>query len=436
MPVHHGGRVVGVIAVANRPGGYTGAEQEKIEVLTHTAGVLYDSYRRVQQAEKMAAERERARQALRESEERFTEIADNIHEAFWAFEPDFSRAVYVNRAYEHMSGCTRQSLYDDPLSWERMVHPDDLPHVRKDFERMVQGFELRTEFRFLRPDGTLRWFEAHGLPVRNPDGQVIRIVGITEDVTVRKRTREEAQQHQAALAHVLRVRTMDAMAKQLAHEINQPLGAIANFANGLVNRLRRDPDVPADTRHAAECIAREALRAGEIVRQIRKFVEKRDLQRTPEDIDALIREVIVLVQPEARRKRVALRVELGGTMPPLDIDPIHIQQVVLNLLRNAVEAVAERADGPREVVIRSAAGADGGVEVTVADTGVGLPPDTSRLFDPFFTTKKDGLGMGLAIARSIVAAHGGEMTATANAGGGAVFRFTLPRTAAEAVYGT
>jgi two-component system sensor histidine kinase TtrS len=262
------------------------------------------------------------------------------------------------------------------------------------------------------------------------------MVGITEDVTAQWQAQEEAHQHQAALAHVLRLRTMDAMAAQLAHEINQPLGAIANFANGLAARLAPDENTREDVRYAVACIAREALRAGEIIRQIRRFVEKRTLNRTPEDIDTVIRETVLLVQPEARRLRIALRLDLAGDIPPLDIDAIHIQQVVLNLLRNAVESVAERSNGPGEVLVRTATGADGGVEVTVTDTGMGLPPDTGRLFDPFFTTKNGGLGMGLAIARSIVVAHGGDMAAAPNAGGGATFRFTLPRTFEEATYAT
>ncbi len=434
VPVHHGGRVVGMIGVANRGGGYTGAEQEKIEILTHTAGVLYDGYRRAQEAERLGVERERTARALRESEERYREIADSIREVFWAFDPDFSRTLHINQAYEQITGYTRASIHADPRSWERIIHPDDVAHVQKEIARLVQGDEVQVEFRILRPEGTLRRLRSRGFPVRDDGGRVIRLVGITEDVTAQRQAQEEAQRHQAALTHVLRVRTMDAMAAQLAHEINQPLGAIANFANGLVTRLSQDQNTRKDVRYAVECIAREALRAGEIIRQIRKFVEKRDLNRAPEDIDTVIRETVLLVQPEARRLRVTLRLDLAGDIPPLDIDAIHIQQVVLNLLRNAVESVAERGGGPGEVVVRTAARADGGVEVTVIDTGMGLPPDTGKLFDPFFTTKKGGLGMGLAIARSIVAAHGGDVAAAPSDGGGATFRFTLPRTVDGPVY--
>jgi PAS domain S-box-containing protein len=436
VPVHHGGRVVGMIGVANREGGYTGAEQEKIEILTDTAGVLYDAYRRVQETERLALERERAARALRESEERFSEIAESINEVFWAFDPDFSRTLYINQAYERITGYTRASIDKDPRSWERVIHPDDLPHVQKEIARLVTGDEVQVEFRMIRPDGTIRRLRSRGFPVRNGDGKVIRLVGITEDVTAQRQAEEEAQRHQAALAHVLRLRTMGAMAGQLAHEINQPLGAIANFANGLVTRLSDEPNTRSDVRYAAECIAREALRAGEIIRQIRRFVEKRQLNRAPEDVDTVIRDAVVLVQPEARRLRVALRLDLGGGSGPIDIDAIHIQQVVLDLLRNAIESVVERGAGPREVVIRTEARADGAVEVTVADTGVGLPPDSGKLFDPFFTTKSGGLGLGLAIARSIVIAHGGDMMAAPNDGGGAIFRFILPRVTQDAAFAT
>lgn len=428
VPIHRTGVVVGLIAVANRQGGYSGTEVAKMEILTQTAGVLYDSYRRAQHEAELQVQREQAVQALRESEERFREMAETVPEIFWLYEGDFSRVIYVSPAYESITGRSRQSLYDDPWSWEETVHSEDRSRLRHAIAGLVRGEEVEgEEYRIVHPDGSIRWARAQGFPIRDEDGRAVRIVGLTEDITERKAAEEEAHRHRATLAHVLRVETMGEMAAQLAHEIGQPLGAIANFAHGLLARIEGAEEPKKEARQAGEWIAREALRAGEIIRRIRKFQKKGDPERTPGDVNALVREVASLLAPQARSSEVALHLDLHAGLPPVNMDAIQIEQVLVNLMRNGIDAIAESPNGKRELQVRTVLGHSGTVNVVVQDTGVGLPAGgEASVFDPFFTTKVTGLGMGLCIARSIVHAHGGQLWASANENGGATFQFALP----------
>jgi C4-dicarboxylate-specific signal transduction histidine kinase len=219
---------------------------------------------------------------------------------------------------------------------------------------------------------------------------------------------------------------MEGMAAELAHEINQPLGAIANFANGLAARLRRGTIEPPAMLDAAEQIGAQALRAARVLQRLRDFTRKHPPRRAPCDINRLIRDAIYLLEPDIRRHRITLRMSLDNQLPWVEADAIQVEQVILNLLLNGVEAMSDAADGKRELVIESARSA-GDIDVTVHDTGGGVPlVAMQRLFDPFFTTKPDGLGMGLSISRSIIEAHGGRLFTADNSERGATFRFTLP----------
>jgi two-component system sensor histidine kinase TtrS len=241
----------------------------------------------------------------------------------------------------------------------------------------------------------------------------------------RERAEEQARRHQADLAHVLRVQTMGEMAAGLAHEINQPLGTIANYAQGCRRRIASGSLTESELMAMLNSIAAEALRAGERIRHLRALVRKQESQREPTDVNRIVHAAVELTEPDARAYGVTVRLELADNLPPVLVDRIQIEQVVLNLLRNAVEAMHDcRGDGLLVVETR----ADGtGVEVAVRDTGVGLPAEGGALvFEPFVTDKATGLGMGLAISRSIVELHGGRIWAEPNGDRGTTFRFTLP----------
>ncbi len=237
------------------------------------------------------------------------------------------------------------------------------------------------------------------------------------------------RRHQAELAHALRLHTMGEMAAALAHEINQPLCAITNYARGGVQRLLNGKADPSALRRAFEEIALQSLHAGEVLNGIRKLVQRETAASDGVDLNALAREAARLLEPQAHLHGVALRLELSPDLPVVRADGTQVEQVMLNLMLNGVEAAAAGPAEPREVVVATRRGEDA-VEVAVRDTGAGLPPAIeAALFTPFVSTKPQGLGLGLAISRSIVELHGGRLWASSPPATGASFHFVLPRTA-------
>ena len=244
----------------------------------------------------------------------------------------------------------------------------------------------------------------------------------------RKRAEQAVLSAQAELAHVTRVATLGELTASIAHEVNQPLAAIVNNANACLSWLTANNMEEART--SAEMIRADGHRAGEIIGRIRALVKKAPPQKDWLDINETIREVIALARSELQRNGIALETRLSDDVhyvPLVFADRIQLQQVILNLIMNAVEAMSEITDGPRELLIRTDTNESGGIVVAVRDSGPGLKPeDLHRLFTPFYTTKPQGMGMGLAICRSIIEAHGGRLWATANLDRGATFQFTLP----------
>jgi C4-dicarboxylate-specific signal transduction histidine kinase len=220
---------------------------------------------------------------------------------------------------------------------------------------------------------------------------------------------------------------MGEMVAEIAHEINQPLASIANFANGLTARLEHGAEDVEALRTAAAHIASEALRASDIIRRLRDFLRRGEVRRACCDMNALVRDALRLIEPELRQDAVALKLELAPVPLNVDVDRVQIAQVVLNLVRNALEAMAAGNGSRREVQVETARDTDGTVVVSVRDSGVGLPPaQETRIFEAFFTTKEEGLGLGLSVSRSIIEAHGGRLWAQANHEHGTTVAFVLP----------
>ena len=250
--------------------------------------------------------------------------------------------------------------------------------------------------------------------------------GFMHDLTEERQAQSRTQQLQAELAHISRLSALGEMGSALAHELNQPLGAIGNYLTGS-RRLLADLAGPAAAKieGALEKAAEQTLRAGNIIRRLRDFVSRRETERRVESLAKLVEEASALGLVGAREKDVALRFELDPRCDRVLADRVQIQQVLVNLLRNGLDAMADSTR--RELTVSSRRTEDGMLEISVSDTGPGIGPDAAaRLFEPFFTTKPSGLGVGLSISRGIVEAHGGEMHAENNAAGGAIFRFTLP----------
>jgi len=247
------------------------------------------------------------------------------------------------------------------------------------------------------------------------------------EISERQRAEEALQKAQAELAHVSRLMTLGELTASIAHEVNQPLAAVVTNAQACLRWLALDTPRPDEARAAVERIVRDSNRASEVIRRIRALAKKTDPQMVALDINDVIREAISLEQREMRSQRVSLRTELGSALPPVLGDRVQLQQVVINLVMNAVEAMAPVTDRPRDVIIRSQQDDANEVLVAVRDSGMGIDSDNAeRLFNAFFTTKSTGMGMGLSISRSIIAAHGGRLWASPNADHGSTFRFTVP----------
>lgn len=262
--------------------------------------------------------------------------------------------------------------------------------------------------------------------LRGENGTLTGQVGTVEDMTEHLRAEDEIRARELELAHVARISTLGEMATTLAHELNQPLAVIANYALGGMERARLGRARKADLLYALEQIAPEAKRAGDIIRTMREFVRKRGPQLVRTSLDEMIHAAVRLAEPEARRSGARLRLDLAVDVPPVLVDRVQIEQVILNLVRNGLEAMDETPVEQRELSLHTCC-AGGAVEVTIRDRGHGLDPATlERLFEPFHTTKPQGMGLGLSICRSVVQMHGGRLWAESQLGTGATFRFALP----------
>jgi len=317
--------------------------------------------------------------------------------------------------------------------FRQRVHPEDRAVIIEALEKANStGKDFEAHFRVVLPDGTTKFICCVGHPVFNPSGDGGELVGISMDVTERRRAdeeRERLRQVQADLAHLSRVTTMGELTASLAHEIRQPIGAAATNAKTCLRWLGRDyPDVQEASQAAARMV-KDVTRAGEIISSISLLFKKNALQRELVDVNELIGEMNVLLHSEANRYSISIRTELAQDLPKIMADRVQLQQVLMNLMLNGIDAMKETSGG-RELTIKSEA-ERGQLLISVSDTGAGLPPEQAeQIFRAFFTTKDNGTGMGLPISRSIIESHGGRLWATSGSGQGATFQFTLPATVA------
>ena len=374
--------------------------------------------------EKMCQSLERAYNDLRESEKRFRDYAETESDWFWTTGPEHN-FTYFSRHVDAF-GVDWGQLIGKRI-WE--IATDFSPEADNWREHMatLERIEPFRDFVFTAQcvDGSLSVVSISGKPVLNSEGGFSGYCGVARDITERKRVQDALEHAQAELAHVTRVATLGEMTASIAHEINQPLGALVNNAGACLGWL--DAENLEEARNSVAHMMDDAQRASEIITRIRALVKKAPPQRDWLDINQTIREVIGLGQSEVQRNHVALETQLSDDMPLVFADRIQLQQVMLNLMMNAIEAMSGAADGPRELLVRSGPNESQGVLVSVQDSGPGLDPKSvDHLFDAFYTTKPHGLGMGLAISRSLIEAHGGRLWAAANTPHGAVFQFALP----------
>jgi len=382
---------------------------------------LTDLYAR--QAAEMI-ERKRAEEALRESQERLQAILD--HSPAMIFLKDLDgRYLLSNRQFEKIARVPAEAVVgktDDEL-----FPPEQAAAFRAN-DRAVLDVDAPLEFEevTLQADGphTSIVFK---FPLRNAAGKTYALGGIASDITERKQAEETQRTLEQELAHVARVMSMGELTASIAHEINQPLTAIVTNGSASLRWLAREPPDLDEARGAVERIIRDGKRAGDIIRRIRALSGKRPPQRSSLDINEVIREVLTVTQSEADRLEVALSTELSSPIPKVLGDHIELQQVILNLMMNGIDAMKPIIDRPRALRVASHSSKSDQVTVAVRDSGIGLDPRAlDRLFDAFFTTKPGGLGLGLSISRRIIESHGGKLWATPNDDHGLTMTFTLP----------
>lgn len=331
--------------------------------------------------------------------------------------------VWSEETYQ-ITGYDRSTKPTLDMVFQR-VHPEDSSLVREALERgALKGVDLDLEHRLLMPDGLVKWVHVLGYATKDESGNT-EYIGAIMDITARKEAEDALRKSQVELAHVTRLMTMGELVASIAHEVNQPLASVVINAGACLRWLDAQQFEEA-RRHASMAIA-EGHRASQVIGRIRALARKAPPQKEWLDVNETIYEVIALTRSEIRRNGVTLETRLSEHVPIVLADRIQVQQVILNLMMNAIEAMCGVDEGPRALSVRSDTDESKDVVISVEDSGPGLDPNgPEHLFDTFYTTKPQGLGMGLSISRSIIDAHGGRLWATANAPCGAVFQFTLP----------
>ena len=377
-------------------------------------------------------ERKRVEESLRLSEGYLAEAQRLTHTGSWVWQVAGRNAVHLSDEWYRVYGFDPKDGIPTLEQRQQRIHPEDRVKWQEAIDRAVrEKSEYDVEFRILLPNATIRYIHTVGHPVLGACGDPLQFVGSSTDITERKRAEESLRQAQADLAHVNRVTTMGELTASVAHEVNQPIAAAVTNAKTCLRWLTRDEPDLAEARAAAMRIVNDGTRAAEIIKRIRLLFKKGSAERELVDVSEVIREMIVLLRGEATRYFIVVRTELEADTPPVMADRVQLQQVLMNLMLNGIDAMRD-ADGVRELAIKSQRAENDHVLVCVSDTGLGLPlQQADQLFHAFFTTKPHGTGMGLSISRSIVESHGGRLWAANNSPRGASFSFTLP-TKAEA----
>jgi PAS domain S-box-containing protein len=369
-------------------------------------------------------DRKRTEEELRRSEAYLAEAQKLTHTGSWVWDAAKRCALHISEEWYRIYGFDPVGM----LAWEQLlerIHPDDRDKWQGTLERAIsEKSEYQVEFRVLLPDGTVKYIHSVGHPVFNPAGVLVEFVGSSMDITERERAEEALRRAQGDLARINRVSMMGELAASLAHELKQPIAAATMDAKSCMRWLRRDTPEITEGCEAALRMINDATRAAEVIDRVRSLYRRETSDREQLDVNEIIREMIVLLHDKADRNSISIRTDLDSGLPLITADRVQLQQVLMNLILNGIEAMN---DAKGELTIMSERTTDAQLLVSVSDSGVGLPAgEVDRIFDAFFTTKSQGTGMGLSISRRIIESHGGRLSAYANRERGATFQFTLP----------
>ena len=372
----------------------------------------------------------RSRNGLRRSEALLAEGQRISHTGSWSWNISSGKLTWSDEHFRIFGVDPQQTEPTFGLLQSR-VHLEERALVQRTLERAIlEGSSFSLDYRIILPDGAVKHVHAEGRPVLTEAGNIDDFVGTTMDITERKRSEELLRNAQADLARMTRLTTIGELAASITHEINQPLNAIVAGSGACLRWLARDNPQLDEARLSAERVIRDAHRAGDIIKSVRAMAGTSPPDITELDINATIHEVLSLISSELHEHHITLEIKLSTGMPPVMGDRIQLQQVIVNLLMNAVESMDTNTSEPRMLRVQSRSDGPGTALIAVEDSGPGVAPEImDRLFETLFTTKPTGMGMGLSICRSIVTAHGGRLWVSRASPRGAVFQFTVPTAA-------
>jgi len=409
-----------------RPTGEVRIVHSQGDVKKDASGLPYQMFGTTQDV----TDRKRAEQELGQSEAYLSEAQRLSHTGSWGWNASTGKVVWSQEHFRILGLDPHETTPSADVFWKK-VHPDDRIGLQRAFESAIRDKrDFEREFRIIMPDSSIRHLHGVGHAILNKANELVEFMGSTMDITERKRAEAALQEARAELERVSRVTTMGELAASIAHEVNQPLAGVVASANAGLNWLSANPPNLSKTRETLERIRRDGTRGGEVLARIRAVLKRTPPAKTLVSVNQIVRDVLALSAGELRQNSIELLLELAPALPGVCGDSIQLQQVLLNLIKNASEAMAEIANGQRTLRIQSRLGElDGRLAavVEVSDTGVGFSnTEPTRLFEAFHTTKPQGMGMGLWISRSIIENHEGRLTASAGDGPGATFVIMLP----------
>ena len=430
VPFYIGGKAVGTIwAITHGDRRKFDSEDERImNTLGQFASLAYQTVESIEDLKLQIAAREQAETAVRALasglEAKIRRLVDSNIIGIFIWNLD-GRIIDGNEAFLRIIGYDRGDLIAGRLNWRELTPPEWQEAAdRRVAQLEASGTTQPHEKEYFRKDGTRVPVLVGAAAFEGSSGEG---VGFVLDLTDRKRAERAYTEVQMELAHANRVAAMGQLSASIAHEISQPLGAVLSYANAASHWLAAQPPAVEEVRGALDFIVKSGVQASEVVDRIRALVKKAPPRTDKLEINEAVLEVIGLTRNEMAKNGISVRTQLAESLPAIQGDRVQLQQVILNLLINAMEAMSARSEGPRDLLISTAKTDSEGVLVSVRDSGPGLAPESvERLFEPFYTTKPGGLGMGLSICRSIIESHHGRLWATANTPHGAVFQFNLP----------